>query len=50
MDEPIRYKYMLRGLDGVVTEEWGNDRVLDHASRDVSEIVLIDTWNFAGRI
>ncbi len=47
-DEPIRYKYLVHGADGVWTEEWGNDRILDHASRDVSEIVLIDTWNFAG--
>ena len=48
LDEPVRYKYLMVGTDGVVTEEWGNDRVLDHASREVSEIVLIDTWNFAG--
>jgi 4-alpha-glucanotransferase len=48
LDEPIRYKYLMLGQDGVVTEEWGNDRVLDHASREVSEVVLIDTWNFAG--
>jgi hypothetical protein len=48
VNAPIRYKYLLRGVDGVWSEEWGNDRVLDHASRPVSEIVLIDTWNFAG--
>jgi len=48
LDEPIVYKYMVLGTDGVVTEEWGNDKVLDHASRTVSEIVLIDTWDFAG--
>jgi len=48
VDEPLRYKYIVMGSDGVATEEWGNDRILDHASRPVSEVVLIDTWNFAG--
>ena len=48
VNELLRYKYILRTEDGLLTEEWGNDRVLDHESRPVSEIRLIDTWNFSG--
>jgi 4-alpha-glucanotransferase len=48
VDDPIRYKYIVQGAGGLLTEEWGNDRILDHASKEVSEIRLIDTWNFAG--
>jgi 4-alpha-glucanotransferase len=47
--DPIKYKYLLIGADGLVTEEWGNDRVVAPASRQgVSEIRLIDTWDWAG--
>lgn len=48
VDEPLQYKYVLRTEDGRLTEEWGNDRVIDHESRPVGEIRLIDTWDFAG--
>jgi 4-alpha-glucanotransferase len=44
----VRYHYILRGEDGVLTMEGGNDRVLDCQGQDIEEIEVIDTWNHVG--
>ncbi|HEX9511568.1 MAG TPA: 4-alpha-glucanotransferase [Puia sp.] len=45
---PLRYHYVLRNEDGTITEEWGDDRVLEEPGAGVEEIQTIDTWNYAG--
>ena len=47
-DHPIRYYYILRGEDGTMTIEWGDDRILDCSGTGLDEIQVIDTWNHAG--
>jgi 4-alpha-glucanotransferase len=46
--DPLNYHYILKGAEGNLTEEGGNDRALEAPRRGTSEIQLIDTWNFAG--
>jgi 4-alpha-glucanotransferase len=45
---PLQYHYLLKGADGTLTEEGGNDRYIDHPQPGTSEIQVIDTWNYAG--
>ncbi|HEX3934805.1 MAG TPA: 4-alpha-glucanotransferase, partial [Puia sp.] len=45
---PIHYHYVLRGLDGALTEEWGDDKTIETHGQGVEELSVIDTWNFAG--
>ena len=46
--EPLIYHYWLKGPDGTLTEEGGNDRCLEEPRPGIAEIQLIDTWNYAG--
>ena len=46
--EPLIYHYVLRGPDGMLTDEGGNDRRLEAPRRDIREVQVIDTWNYAG--
>lgn len=48
LTSPLRYHYVLRNEDGTITEEWGDDRVLEEPEAGVEEIQTIDTWNYAG--
>src|SRR5580692_9031734 len=43
---PLQYHYLLKGADGTLTEEGGNDRYIDHPQPGTSEIQVIDTWNY----
>jgi len=45
---PLRYHYVLRNEDGTLTEEWGDDKVIELPASGVSEVQVIDTWNYAG--
>ena len=45
---PLRYHYVLKNADGTITEEWGDDRILEDPGAGVEEIQTIDTWNYAG--
>jgi 4-alpha-glucanotransferase len=45
---PLQYHYFLKGADGTLTEEGGNDRYIDHSQPGTTEIQVIDTWNYAG--
>src|ERR1700722_10610878 len=45
---PVTYHYILRGIDGALTEEWGDDKTVEVHGVGVEELSVIDTWNFAG--
>lgn len=47
-DKAFHYHYILKNTDGTLTEEWGDDRMVDLPDAGVEEVQLIDTWNFAG--
>lgn len=44
----VTYNYVLKGLDNVVSIDWGNDKQLDLQTIKASNILLQDTWNWAG--
>jgi 4-alpha-glucanotransferase len=44
----LRYHYILRGADGRLVEEGGNDKVIAAPGAEVEEVQVIDTWNYAG--
>jgi len=44
----IRYKYILREAGKPDTIEFGNDRILAADEISAAEVVVFDTWNFAG--
>ncbi|MGB3007544.1 MAG: 4-alpha-glucanotransferase [Chitinophagaceae bacterium] len=44
----LNYKYILKGEEGDLLFEWGNDRSFDFQSKDINELLFIDTWNHAG--
>jgi 4-alpha-glucanotransferase len=48
--DKIIYHYLIKDDKAGEILEWGNDKILDLASFTNDELVLIDTWNFAGQI
>lgn len=46
--EGINYKYYLRNKEGELIAEWGNDRILKPAGKDIRLLEIVDTWNYAG--
>jgi 4-alpha-glucanotransferase len=44
----LHYHYVLKGEDGRLTDEGGEDKVIDLPDGDIEEINVIDTWNYAG--
>ena len=48
--DKIIYHYLIKDEKAGEILEWGNDKILDLASFTNDELVLIDTWNFAGQI
>ena len=48
--EKIIYHYLIKDDKGTEILEWGNDKWVDLGSITNDELVLIDTWNFAGQI
>lgn len=46
--EGIRYKYFLKSKEGLLISEWGHDRLIDEFRKDLTEIKVVDTWNYAG--
>ena len=48
--DKIVYHYLIKDAQGGEILEWGNDKLVDLASSPNDELVLIDTWNFAGQI
>ncbi len=50
IEEPLRYKYLLRQEDGDEVVEFSDDRQIDISTVTVPDIVTIDTWNYPGNI
>jgi 4-alpha-glucanotransferase len=48
--ERIVYHYLIKDDQGREILEWGNDKSIELESISSDELVLIDTWNFAGQI
>ena len=45
---PLNYSYVLHGLDGTQTTDWGRDRALAPADFDCEELLVVDSWNDVG--
>src|SRR5260221_10134712 len=45
---PLHYHYILKNEDGMLTEEWGDDKVIEPPAAGIEEVQVIDTWNYAG--
>jgi len=43
-----KYKYVLKNADGKIVPEFGNDRLIQTDQQGIKEIMLIDTWCYAG--
>jgi len=48
--DKIIYHYLIKDDKAGEILEWGNDKLIDLSSITNDELVLIDTWNFAGQI
>ncbi|HEX7906175.1 MAG TPA: 4-alpha-glucanotransferase [Chitinophagaceae bacterium] len=48
IEKSIQYKYYLKNEDGELIAEWGDDRRIKVLRKDLQEINLVDTWNYAG--
>lgn len=48
LKEPIQYKYILKNENGLLIQEWGEDRIIPIHQLPHHSIQLIDTWNHAG--
>jgi len=46
--EPIVYNYVLRNADGSYSYDWGSDKQLDLSVFSTKEILIKDSWNYAG--
>src|ERR1700733_5600544 len=45
---PITYNYFVREANGSVTQDWGADKTINPAAFSQAEVLIIDSWNFAG--
>ena len=45
---PVHYHYILKGEDGNLTEEWGDDKFIEAPPEGIVELQVIDTWNYSG--
>src|SRR5579871_23242 len=46
--DPIHYHYVLKGADGTLIEESGDDKHIGTPPPGIGEVHVIDTWNYAG--
>lgn len=44
----ITYNYLLKNEDNSLSYDWGSDKVITAASLASEEVLIIDSWNFAG--
>src|SRR6478609_9553158 len=44
----FRYQYFLKNKEGEITRECGWDKVIEVPKKDIEEIIVADTWNYAG--
>ena len=47
-DATITYNYVLRNPDGSLIYDWGTDKKINPASFEMEEVLVIDSWNYAG--
>jgi 4-alpha-glucanotransferase len=47
-DGTISYYYVLRNPDGSLIYDWGKDKRINPASFKKEEVLIIDSWNYAG--
>jgi 4-alpha-glucanotransferase len=45
LSEDISYKYILKNNDDTITEEWGEDKVIQPLQYTAKEVLLADSWN-----
>jgi 4-alpha-glucanotransferase len=46
----IEYYYILKDTTGDPIAEWKDNKQIECARKDMGELILVDTWNFAGTI
>ncbi|HEX8331872.1 MAG TPA: CBM20 domain-containing protein, partial [Segetibacter sp.] len=44
----IIYRYFIKDIDGNISMEFGNDKQLNPSTIDAEELLMIDSWNYAG--
>lgn len=49
-DVLITYNYILRNPDGSLIYDWGRDKKINPRSFDKEDVLVIDSWNYAGAI
>ena len=47
-NSPITYHYILKNADGQLSHDWGNDKTIYPAKIKSEELLVIDSWNYAG--
>ncbi len=47
-EHPITYQYILKNADGQMSFDWGNDKSIIPAKILAKELLVIDSWNYAG--
>ena len=47
-DTEITYQYILKNTDGSISYDWGSDKKINFSKLAHTEILCLDSWNFAG--
>ena len=48
LEKSITYHYILLNSDGIFNYDWGNDKTINPNAIQSEELLVIDSWNFAG--
>lgn len=48
IDQAITYQYILKNADGLLNYDWGTDKTIYPAACTTAELLVVDSWNFAG--
>jgi 4-alpha-glucanotransferase len=48
VDRDIQYHYLLKNADGILNYDWGNDKTINPAKINAEELLVTDSWNYAG--
>ena len=44
----INYNYILQNADGTFSYDWGSDKTFNPSTTCADEILMLDSWNYAG--
>jgi len=47
-NQDITYNYVLQNPDGTISYDWGKDKFFNPSTFESSEILIVDSWNYAG--